>query len=122
MTFQTEHAIATATEASRNKYADPAVAAAHARLIAAVVGNRAPSFDLHPTADGFEDAAKVLANIAHAFDELTSAVAIEARNNCPYPIEVPEASLIADALHDSNLPASLRMAAESIREDEMESA
>lgn len=121
--MNTELLITFAQEISRNKYASSHVNAAHARSIETHIKNPPPAFSLFPTPDQFEDAIQYLEALAHAFDEIAYAVAVDASGNSTIPFSTKDrVSIFSGALSESGLLSDLEEAGERLREDHLEAA
>lgn len=101
-----------------NKYADPTLNTAYARLLAAVSEAEPPAFTIYPSADQFECARKHSEDLAAAFDQYMAALIADADRNTSVPFAKRRHTIFSDALHDSDVPADLTRAAEDLRETE----
>lgn len=119
--MNTQATIAAACDLARNKYASAHVNAAQARLIAALIENPPPAFEIYPTVDQFEFAKEWALKIAAAMDDLISQVTVDAAGSATTSFSTfDRCFLVTEAVHDSGLISDLGEAAERLREDARE--
>lgn len=112
-----EALIAQAQEAARNKQACSHVNAAHAAMIAFLINNPPPAFDMFPTADQFGNAKDYLNGLATAMDEVVYQVMQEAKANTSTAMCKPDPSIVTLAFEDASVFADLSNAADELSDE-----